>query len=77
MTSNINIIIIELLFSICLSGYLFDGFSLTVVKLWSQWLEVSESCLILVVYSNPFGPVEHHCEVYMIWRLLHEKPRQE
>ena len=27
--------------------------------------------------SNPIGPVEHHCEVYMVWRLLRERPRQE
>ena len=26
---------------------------------------------------NPLGLVEHHCRVYMVWRLLCEKPRQE
>ena len=27
--------------------------------------------------SNPRGLVEHHYEVYMVWHLLREKPRQE
>ena len=26
---------------------------------------------------NPHGLVEHHYEVYMVWHLLREKPRQE
>ena len=33
MTSNINIIIVELLFSVCWSGYLFGGSPLALVKL--------------------------------------------
>ena len=27
--------------------------------------------------SNPRGLVKHHYEVYMVWFLLREKPRQE
>ena len=26
---------------------------------------------------NPRGLVEHHYEVYIVWHLLREKPRQE